>query len=330
MRLIQLLDASGRRRVAAIETAESAPRLVTGVASTWELALLAYRGGESIAAAIARLGLGEEVDYDAAIEQRRILAPLDHPEPSRCTVAVTGLSHWGSAQSRDAMHAKLQGADLSDSMKMFKLGVDGGKPDPGTVGVQSEWVWKGDGSWIVPPEHPLEFPPYADDAGDEAEVVGLYVIGDRGEVLRVGFALGNEYSDHVMEQKNYLYLSHSKLRNCSIGPELLIGDLPADVRGTVRIQRDGRTRWTTEFVSGEDNMVHTVANLEQHHFKYSQFRRPGDVHVYFLGASVLSFAEGIRLESGDVMEVSSPHFGRPLRNRIERSKAVGWIGVQTL
>ncbi|MFT3800380.1 MAG: GguC family protein [Burkholderiaceae bacterium] len=330
MRLIQLLDDSGRRRVGAIGNDDGAPRLVIGVDSTRELALHAYRAGQSIAAAIARLGLGEEIDYDTVIERRRLLVPLDHPEPSRCTIAVTGLTHWGSAQSRDTMHAKLQGSDLSDSMKMFKLGVEGGKPAPGTVGTQSEWVWKGNGGWIVPPEHPLEYPAYADDAGDEAEIVGLYVIGDRGEVLRVGFALGNEYSDHVMERKNYLYLSHSKLRCCSIGPEILVGELPADVRGCVRVRRDGRTHWAKEFVSGEDNMVHTVANLEQHHFKYSGFRRPGDVHVYFLGASVLSFADGVKLEPGDVMEVSSPHFGRPLRNPIERSEPTGWIEVRTL
>jgi hypothetical protein len=252
---------------------------------------------------------------------------LDHPEPSRCTIGVTGLTHWGSAKSRDAMHAKLQASELSDSMKMFKLGVEQGKPAPGTVGVQSEWVWKGDGTWIVRPEQALDFPAFAHDAGDEAEVVGLYVIGDNGEVLRVGFALGNEYSDHVMEQQNYLYLCHSKLRQCSIGPELLIGDLPAHVQGTVRIQRGSHTVWSSEFLSGEDNMVHTVANLEQHHFKYPQFRRPGDVHVYFLGASVLSFADGVRLEPGDVMEISAPAFGRPLRNAVQRSQASGPIDV---
>ena len=38
--------------------------------------------------------------------------------------------------------------------------------------------------------------------------------------------LSNEFSDHVMERQNYLYLAHSKLRSCSFGPELLVGDLP--------------------------------------------------------------------------------------------------------
>ena len=144
-------------------------------------------------------------------------------------MALTGLTHLGSAQSRDSMHVKLQSADLSDSMKMFKLGIDGGKPAAGAIGVQPEWAYKGDGSWVVAPEQPLELPGYADDGGEEGEIAGLYVIGDGGEVLRVGYALGNEYSDHVMERKNYLYLAHSKLRQSSFGPELLVGELPQEV-----------------------------------------------------------------------------------------------------
>ena len=56
------------------------------------------------------------------------------------------------------------------------------------------------------------------------------MISDDGVPFRVGYALGNEFSDHIMERQNYLYLAHSKLRNCSFGPELLIGDLPGNVQ----------------------------------------------------------------------------------------------------
>ncbi|TJW21179.1 MAG: GguC protein, partial [Mesorhizobium sp.] len=72
------------------------------------------------------------------------------------------------------------------------------------------------------------------------EVAGIYVIGDDGAPFRVGFTLSNEFSDHVTERVNYLFLAHSKLRNASFGPEILIGDLPSDVRGTSRIIRDGK------------------------------------------------------------------------------------------
>jgi hypothetical protein len=329
MRLIQFVEKDGRRAVGAIADG-SAPRIVRNASSVRDLALEAHREGRSLADMVAAHGLGEAVDYDAVIAEKRLLLPLDHPEPSRIIVAITGLTHLGSAQSRDSMHVKLQSADLTDSMKMFKLGLEGGKPAPGAIGVQPEWAYKGDGSWLVAPEQPLELPGYAEDGGEEGEVAGLYVIGDAGEVLRVGYALGNEYSDHVMERRNYLYLAHSKLRQSSFGPELLLGELPQDVRGTVRVIRDGADLWQGELISGDANMCHSIANLEQHHFKYAGFRRPGDVHAYYYGASALSCSAGVEPKPGDVFEVASPLFGRPLRNPLVAGKAEEAISVTAL
>ena len=89
-----------------------------------------------------------------------------------------------------------------------------------------------------------------------------------GMPWRVGFALLNEFSDHVTERQNYLWLAHSKLRPCSFGPELLLGDLPDDVRGTSRIRRGKTVIFEQPFLTGEANMSHSIANLEAHHFKY--------------------------------------------------------------
>ena len=313
MRLIQFTTPRGDRTVAAISD-EGSPRIVRDAPGVRDLALEAHGSKRSLADTVEAHGLGEEVDYDALIAQKRILLPLDHPDPARIVVALTGLTHLGGAKARDSMHVKLQGADLTDSMKMFKLGLDGGKPASGAIGTQPEWGWKGDGSWLVHPEQPIELPGYAEDGGEEGEIAGLYVIGDGGEVIRVGFALGNEYSDHVMERRNYLYLAHSKLRQSSYGPEVLVGDLPDKVTGNIKIVRDGKDAWQGELISGEANMCHSIANLEQHHFKYARFRRPGDVHVYFYGASGLSCTDGFAAKPGDIFEVSSPVFGRPLRN----------------
>src|SRR5688572_28073009 len=116
MRLIQFVDGSAKRRVAAI-TGRGPPRLVRRAASVRDLALKAHRSKRSLRKTVEAHGLGKPVDYDALIAERRLLAPLDHPEPSRMIVALTGLTHLGSAQSRDAMHVKLQGAELTDSMK---------------------------------------------------------------------------------------------------------------------------------------------------------------------------------------------------------------------
>jgi hypothetical protein len=124
-----------------------------------------------------------------------------------------------------------------------------------------------------------------------------------------------------MERMNYLYLAHSKLRPASIGPELLVGELPADIRGTARIRRGADTLWEKPFLTGEENMSHHVRNLEHHHFKYDLFRHPGDVHVHFFGTATLSFVEGIKAEDGDVFEIIAAAFGLPLRNPLRTASA---------
>jgi len=263
---------------------------------------------------------GKTVDYNQIIEAGRLLPPLLHPDSAHSMVSGTGLNHLGSALARDAMHSKngtSNQAAATDSMKMFQLGLEGGKPREGILGAQPEWFYKGDGSSIVPPGHSLKLPSFALDGGEEAELVGLYVTNKSGRVFRVGFALGNEFSDHVLEKQNYLYLAHSKLRDCSIGPELLLGRLPRNIEGWVRVTRKGGEVWKRQFKTGEANMTHSIANMEYHLFKYDRFRHPGDVHYHFLGASVLSYSDHISIKAGDVFEISSSEFGKPLVNPVE-------------
>jgi hypothetical protein len=312
LRLVQFREDDGARGVAAILD-ESAPVRLNGVESSYALALAAIREGASLEQA-ASARAGDAVDLAAAEAGGRLLCPIDHPDPAHCYVTGTGLTHLGSAEGRDQMHKAAAGGTLTDSMRMFNMGLEGGKPTDGKPGVQPEWFYKGDGSSLVAPGAPLPSPGFALDGSEEPEIAGIYVIDDDGRPRRLGFALGNEFSDHITERGNYLWLAHSKLRHASLGAELLVGTLPADVRGTSRILRGGETLWEKPFLSGEANMSHAIANLEHHHFKYGLFRRPGDVHVHFFGTATLSFADGIKTEEGDVFEVSAAPFTMPLRN----------------
>ncbi len=316
MNLIQFLDENHSSRVGLVNQDHQTITPLTTATSIYELALQAHRAGIKLMAAVAAELSEEKVDYEKLLANKRVLPPLNHPDPAHCLVTGTGLTHLGSAQSRDAMHVKLQADTLTDSMKMFKLGLEGGKPAVGQIGVAPEWFYKGDGSCIVAPEQPIELPAFAEDGGEESEIVGLYVIGDHGEPLRVGFVVGNEYSDHKLERQNYLYLAHSKLRQCSFGPELFIGALPDHIEGTSRIVRNDEVVWSSDWLSGEANMSHTIANLEHHHFKYANLRRPGDVHVHYFGAAVLSCLSGLVAEPGDWFEIAAPLFGKPLRNSL--------------
>jgi hypothetical protein len=319
VRLAQFIDETGKRALAVTARGES--RLVKGARTTLDLARQAIAQGASFRKLIAERGVGKPVDLARALKERRVLTPVDHKDPAHVIVTGTGLTHLGSAEGRDKMHKDLADpTKLTDSMRMFKLGLEGGRPGKGETGAQPEWFYKGDGSTLAAPEGDLPSPAFALDGGEEPEIVGIYLIDESGAPVRIGFALGNEFSDHVTERQNYLYLAHSKLRPASLGPELLVGDLPPDIKGVSRIRRGREVIWEKPFLSGEQNMAHTITNLEAHHFKYGLFRRPGDVHVHFFGTATLSFSDGVRTEKGDVFEIESETFGLPLRNRLTVEK----------
>jgi hypothetical protein len=236
-------------------------------------------------------------------------------------VTGTGLTHKASADNRQSMHGAA--ATLTDSMKMYRIGIEGGRPAAGCVGASPEWFYKGVGTILKAHAEPLRVPAHAEDGGDEAEIAGAYINGPDGAPYRIGLMQGNEFSDHVFEAKNYLYLASSKLRDCSIGPEIVIDADFSDVPGEAVVERDGRPIWTGPCSSGEKWMCHTLANLEHHHFKHGEHRRAGDVHIHFFGADMFSFKDRLKLEDGDEMLVTFKGFGRTLRNpiRIERGES---------
>jgi hypothetical protein len=317
MRLVQFKDTAGAQHVAVVEVGDTLA-VLNGVTSTRELATKALAAGQSLKdAATAHIG-DQRVNYDEVARDGRLLPPITHADPAHFLVTGTGLTHLGSASARANMHTgDNKTADETDSMKMFRMGIEGGKPAAGEHGVQPEWFYKGDGSIVVAPGADIPSPSFALDGSEEPEIAAIYLIDPDGTPVRLGFAIGNEFSDHVTERQNYLYLAHSKLRACSMGPELLLGDLPGNIEGTSRLYRDGKVIWEKPFLSGEDNMSHSIANLEYHHFKYDLFCRPGDVHAHFFGTATLSFADGVTTQDGDEFEIEATVFGRPIRNRLK-------------
>ncbi|CAN5503862.1 GguC family protein [soil metagenome] len=324
-RFVQLREPD-RRTLAAVNDSGLARRVE--VADTlYSLAQTALNVGATLAEAAQSSPLGEEIDIPLALAEGRVLAPIDHVDPAHLILTGTGLTHLGSAEGRDKMHKAAlaskegTGEQLTDSMRMFLMGVEGGKPPEGVVGAQPEWFYKGDGSHVVGPGSPLTSPAFAQDGGEEPEIAGVYLIGPDGSPHRLGFCLANEFSDHIVERGNYLWLAHSKLRQAALGPELLTGELPADVRGASRILRGNEIVWEKPFLSGEANMSHTIANLEHHHFKYDIFRRPGDIHVHFFGTATLSFSEGFQTKLDDIFEISAAPFLYPARNSLAQAPA---------
>ena len=345
-RVVQLTNGVVRR-VALVD--EPYLRLIVAEAgreieSLYALAAEAIETSTPLSQLVRRRATSAALDYDpiyAGASAWRLLSPIDHPgESSRCIVSGTGLTHIGSARDRHKMHddsaTKAPGmtqtaplsaaavltspqteaaAPVTDSMRMFEAGLVGGRPAPGAVGVAPEWFYKGTGSMLRAHGEALDVPSYAEDGGEEAELAGVYIVDPDGRPRRIGLAAGNEFSDHRFERKNYLNLAGSKLRACSLGPELVLAPtFDAAIPGEVWIERAGTRVWWKRIASGEAEMSHSLRNIEHHHFKFEAHRRPGDVHVHYFGAHSLSFGEGIALRDGDVMVVRFDGFGRALRN----------------
>ncbi|EON79184.1 Sugar transporter [Lunatimonas lonarensis] len=319
MKLVQFKKPNGKLQTGMVQGDRI--QLLRGEPSLYELVMAHFKSDRTLEQEVHELIEEKWEDYGTLIANNWLEAPISHPDPYRTWVTGTGLTHLGSATSRDTMHQKLKQSDpdeLTDSMKMFQMGLKGGKMVDDTPGVQPEWFYKGNGLMVVAPGRPLISPSFALDGGEEPEIAGIYVNRPDGTPFRVGFAIGNEFSDHKMEKINYLYLAHSKLRQSSFGPEILLGELPKHLVGTSRVKEGSNVIWEKEFLTGEANMSHSIRNLEYHHFKYDLFRQAGDVHVHYFGTSVVSFADGIEVRNGQLFEIDIPELGRPLVNPFQQ------------
>ncbi|RZA02752.1 MAG: GguC protein [Sphingobacteriaceae bacterium] len=315
--LVQLKN-NATRAVALVSEPELI--LINNFSSVYDMALAAVDSGISLKSLIEQNLSANKLNYDEIYNGQsewKLLPAFDNPEnPMNCIVSGTGLTHKSSAMSRQVMH---QDADAkpTDSLVMYQWGVEGGNPGDGKIGVQAEWFYKGTGYTLKAHGEPLEVPAFGNDGGEEPEVAALYVIDKTGQPHRVGFATGNEFSDHVMEKKNFLYLAPSKLRQCSIGPELVIDADFNDLPGKVSVSRGNETLWEGTPATGQSNMAHSLANLEYHHFKYEGHRMPLQAHVHYLGTNAFSYSIQLQLQDKDVMTVQWEGMGRALKNPIK-------------
>ncbi len=316
--LVQLIHSNGQRRVAIVREPDLV--LIRYFNSIFSLAQEALERAISLRTLLEEIPTDGHLAYDDVYEGTadwKLLPAMDHPtDPRFCMISGTGLTHKASAESRQNMHDTKDEPELTDSMRMYRWGLEGGKPEPGHVGVQPEWFYKGNGSLLRGHRDELLVPAFGDDGGEEPELAAVYINDKDGIPHRIGFVTGNEFSDHVMERRNYLYLAPSKLRTCALGPELVLVDHIAEIKGKVSVHRNGAILWEKEIKSGENNMAHSLENLEYHHFKYPNHRVPMDLHVHFLGADAFSFGANIQLADGDEMVVAWESLGRALRNRL--------------
>ncbi len=101
LRLVQFFDEAGTRRVGVPSEDGRHLTVLNGTQSVYSLVLDALAANTPLATFVRSRLSDRSVDYDAVIADRRLLPPIDHPDETRCHVTGTGLTHLGSADTRD-------------------------------------------------------------------------------------------------------------------------------------------------------------------------------------------------------------------------------------
>ena len=272
-RLIQIKNGN-IRRVALVE--EPNVRFLDGCSSIYELAQIAIDQEKKLSE-VAR----QRANTTNTTTTRSTTAARNGGCFRRLIIQRTRslprFRHWTHAygqRSRSPVHARHRDRGPHRQHENISLGSGRRTPEAGRIGTPPEWFHKGTGSTLRAHGEPLDVPSYADDGGEEAEIAGVYIIARDGRPYRIGMAVGNEFSDHEFEKKNYLYLAGSKLRTCALGPEIVLDCEFNSIPVTATILREGAVLWTKTFRTGESEMCHSLQNIEHHHFKFEAHRRP--------------------------------------------------------
>ncbi|HWC15905.1 MAG TPA: hypothetical protein VG498_02790, partial [Terriglobales bacterium] len=168
--LVQL-KGPATRRVARVREHELV--LLAKFDSIYAIARAAMVQAGNISAIVEENLTRESLCYDDVYEGRspwKLLPPIDVPgDPHRVLVSGTGLTHYGSARDRQAMHVDTmspqQEDKLTDSMRMFEWGRQQGRPAKDSIGIAPEWFYKGSSTVLRAHGDDLEIPGYAEDGG---------------------------------------------------------------------------------------------------------------------------------------------------------------------
>ena len=286
-RLVQIIHREYGRRIALVAGDEL--HLLSTYRTAYHFASAAIEMGTPLRELLSTDLSGIVLDYNEVHALRSgwsFLPSFDHPQDlARCILTGCANAHTGTREGRPT---------------------------------SPPWFYKGNGAHLRTHGEALTIPSFAMSGAEEAELVGVWMIGPDGTPVRIGLTPGNEFADPALATADPRLLSHAKLRTCSIGPELVLDAEFSDIGGLVRVEREGKRIWSREVLTGDRHTQFTLAEVEEHHFKYIPHRVPGDVHIHYLGGSVSSYGDGIRLEQGDHVVIEWDGFGRPLRNLIER------------
>ena len=194
---------------------------------------------------------------------------------------------------------------VTDSMRMFRVGPCGGRPDRRRNRHCAGMVLQGRRrrAAALPLRRSL-FPRTQKTAAKKRRSPAIYLI-DSQTARRTASACARAMSSPTTNSSGAT-ISILQAQSFALQHRARTGRWPrlsAPSTGEVSIERDGSRSGEERSRPAKKTCAHSLANLEHHHFKFAGHRQPGNVHVHFFGAHSLSFGEGIELKDGDWMQV---------------------------
>ncbi|ASU78663.1 FAH family protein [Actinopolyspora erythraea] len=181
---------------------------------------------------------------------------------------------------------------------------------------QPNWFLKGLGEVLKTSGQRLSVPEGAHAVCEEAEVVLVYVVDERGEPRYAGYTFGNDVTDIGRFKHHAGHLSYAKLCDAAVVPFLFRGAPPRSVTGSVSVERYGTQVWQGEFTTGTRALYYGVEEMMGGLFAHRALLHPGRVHYVFLGADHSSYHGGFRMADGDRVRIDFSGEGVTLTNEI--------------
>lgn len=295
--------------------------------SIYELAINSIKEELKLSDYIKKNFTFDELDYNEIANNYSFTLPMMPHDLNHCFVSGFGLTHFNSVLLK---YDANRGGRFADAQRVYLNGLDRGKPKDNEVGSRPGWFYKGNGHNLIKTGESLSVFNDSVHVGEEPELAFIYLIGKNKIPYRVGFCLGNELTDHGLEDDSAYYIAQSKFLSGAINSEICIGALPEKLLGTVEIFKNDEKKWSSDFCTGSSKMIHSLENLEYYYFRNNMNLNENDVHFLFLGVDRMSFSDGYTIEPDSEIVISSDTFKTKLVNTVRQVQSPIKSSVKTL
>ena len=249
------------------------------------------------------------------LEQPHLLAPVTAPQdrPQDLKVWLAGVTHADSAKLREIEAKQATGDSVNVYELKYRECAQGGIPE----------LFSKSDSNLVPHGGAISRPSDTIRLVPETELVSVYGLNREGQVERLGYTGGNDFTDNGIEAANPLNLPQAKnwFGGCaSLGPIMVTDDEFDDeeVPLSCEVVRNGVRVAIKRGDTGQSNlnMPDGLLHLEKSLFNRLPLQKD-TLQILYWGTPIVFADEDLRdgLQEGDIVRMSFGALG-VLENRI--------------